>query len=112
MTRQCSIENNHWHYDDEPPPPSFPAKVKNALRDGSKVIWEAVKGGGFLIEGEEGERRLDICSGRNSHPICPLFNAKKGTCNHGKCGCKMDKTKIGIPGKVFFKHLKCPEEKW
>lgn len=69
--------------------------AKNFIRDGSKIVGNALKGNNTLVTDEVRETRWSICQS------CPFLQKDRCT----KCGCFM---KV----KVAFQTSNCPEGKW
>lgn len=80
---------------DEAELPSAFEMAKNLLKDGSKIISNAVKGNTTLVSQEVRDTRWSTCQS------CPLLVNDRCT----SCGCFM---KV----KVAFQTSVCPEGKW
>lgn len=76
--------------------PGMMDMAKNLLRDGSKIVSNAVQGNKTLVEDSVREHRLSICK------TCPHFTPEE-RCT--ECGCFM---KI----KSAFITSKCPIGNW
>lgn len=69
--------------------------AKNLMRDGGKIVSNALQGNSTLVDDETRETRWSTCQS------CPFLLNDRCT----KCGCFM---KV----KVAFKTSVCPEGKW
>jgi hypothetical protein len=76
--------------------PGMMDMAKNLMRDGAKIVNNAVTGNRTLVEDSIREHRLSICG------ACPKFTPE-GRCT--ECGCFM---KV----KTAFVTSNCPLEKW
>ena len=75
--------------------PTAVEMAKNLLRDGGKILSNAIKGNSTLVEDGVRFKRWETCLG------CPLLKDERCT----ECGCFM---KV----KVAFVTSKCPIGKW
>jgi hypothetical protein len=75
--------------------PGMLEMAKNLMRDGGKIVDNALKGNKTLVSDETRENRWATCK------ACPFLQGDRCT----KCGCFM---KV----KVAFHTSKCPEGKW
>jgi hypothetical protein len=75
--------------------PSVMEMAKNLMKDGSKIIENAVKGNNTLVDDHVRELRWSTCQ------ACPRLQNDRCL----ECGCFM---KV----KVAFVTSKCPLEKW
>lgn len=76
--------------------PGMLEMAKNLMRDGGKIVSNAVQGNKSLVDDDIRENRLSICR------TCPKFTPEE-RCT--ECGCFM---KV----KVAFVTSKCPMGKW
>jgi hypothetical protein len=65
----------------------------------SRAVVEDVKTGRKRVSNEVRTHRMTICRS------CELYNLKKGTCKHPKCGCVMQK-------KTRWSSSECPIGRW
>lgn len=87
---------------DKPPLPSVAKQVWNFAGALSRMAASKVKGHELLVSEEVAEKRLDICA------LCPIRNDDR--CS--KCGCFIQETPQGLPGKAMLKTEDCPLGKW
>lgn len=76
--------------------PGMMDMAKNLMKDGSKIVSNAIQGNKSLVDDELREQRLSICR------ACPKFTPEERCV---ECGCFM---KI----KSAFVTSKCPLGKW
>lgn len=76
--------------------PGMMDMAKNLMKDGSKIVSNAIQGNKTLVEDDVREHRLSLCR------ACPKFTPEE-RCT--ECGCFM---KV----KAVFKTSVCPLGKW